>query len=195
MKTVLLNSGGLDSALKAKELKNAGHEVHSLFLEFKGQLGLDKIRAAAEETATNYCDSHYTVYVDFGYTPNHYEDSNGFMMYDDVDNNLWTKSDGNPPHLWSGPPNQSSVMISLAVSYAKAIGADSVAHGYWGSITPESSAAYKEAMLTNPAATFRTKPDILIAEPYAISKEETKTELESFKGEFDYVSESTPGEI
>jgi 7-cyano-7-deazaguanine synthase in queuosine biosynthesis len=195
VKVVLLNSGGLDSALKAKELKNAGHEVHSLFLEFAGQLGLDKIKVAAQTTADNYCDSHYIIKVDFGYTPNHYEDSNGFMMYDDYAANpksLWTKSDGNPPHLWSGPPNQSSVMISLAVSYAKSIGADSVTHGYRGSITPEASLKYKEAMLANDSFP-RTKPEILVNDT-TLTKEEQTVELESVKGEFDYVTKSTPEE-
>jgi 7-cyano-7-deazaguanine synthase in queuosine biosynthesis len=196
VKVVLLNSGGLDSALKAKELKNAGHEVHSLFLEFKGQLGIDEIRVAAQKTADNYCDSHHTVYVDFGYTPNHYEDSNGFMMYDDYAANpksLWVKSDGNPPHLWSGPPNQSSVMISLAVSYAKSIGADGVAHGYWGSITPDAALKYKEALEASISVYHQNKPTILFND-LTITKEEKQTDLESTKGEFDYVAESTPEE-
>lgn len=196
MKVVILNSGGLDSALEAKRLKNEGHEVHSLFLEFAGQIGLNEIKAAAQETANRYCNSHHIFKIDLGYCPNHYEDINGFLMYDDylADNTLrWLKSDGNIPHLWSGPPNQSSLMISLAISYAKAIQADAVSHGYYGSITEEAALAYEQAMMANNSYP-RLKPNVLVNDPFN-NKIDKLFQLQEYEGEFDYVSQSTPGEL
>ena len=195
MKTVLLNSGGLDSALKAKELKNEGHEVHSLFLEFKGQLGLDKIRAAAEETAKNYCDSHHTVYVDLGYTPNLYQDSTTFLMYDDAKGvptrtNLLTGETEDVP-LQSGPPNLSSVCLSLAVSYAARIGADKVYSGFAYSQLYAAVLPYEQAYMANEGVGKYHR--ISIDAPTEMENKEAKLEeLKTSETEFDYTSKSVP---
>lgn len=54
MKILLLNSGGLDSALVAYKLKKDGHEVGSLHIKYSNMAD----RPEAEETAKRYCTEH-----------------------------------------------------------------------------------------------------------------------------------------
>jgi 7-cyano-7-deazaguanine synthase in queuosine biosynthesis len=80
---VLANSGGLDSALLAASLDSSGHTVHSIFID-AGVLNSAVSAIAAEETASRFCDSHYTVKVDFGYTPNYWKIDGSVYPYDVV---------------------------------------------------------------------------------------------------------------
>ena len=178
MKIVLLNSGGLDSAYKAKTLKEAGHEIYSLFVEIKDRPELEADKISAEETAKRYCDSHHIIYLDFGYSPAHWLDDQGFKMYDG------TKSD-RPLH--EGPPNMSSVFLSLGVSYAMAIGADMVSSGLHAEQLKDAALNYESAMNANhsPYGKLYPKPKIDTNDEYT-SKSEFL--LAKDDKEFDYIA-------
>jgi 7-cyano-7-deazaguanine synthase in queuosine biosynthesis len=67
---LLLNSGGLDSAMLAKKLQTDGFDVHSLYIDFV----LEDSRPtslAAEETAKRYCVDHKVVTLDLGISTDH----------------------------------------------------------------------------------------------------------------------------
>jgi len=66
---VLLNSGGLDSAMLAKKLNDDGHVIRSLFVN-SHQLNSVATGVAAAETATRFCDSHVVFDYDLGQTSN-----------------------------------------------------------------------------------------------------------------------------
>lgn len=213
-KVILLNSGGLDSALKAKELFTAmepvepteeggpteqrAYEIYSLFIEVKGQLGLDKIRVAVEETAVNYCDHHKVIYLDFGYTPNEYKDANTHVMYDDAKGvpptrtNLMTGEIEEVP-LWSGPPNLSSVMLSIAMSYGAAIKADAIYSGLLADQAKDAAVGYKSAFHAIHAAwqKYGKWPEIIVDEVYT-DKYAKMEDLSDEPEEFVYVTKSVP---
>lgn len=84
MKKILVaNSGGLDSALICRKLQADGYEVHSLFINSKS-LGWENAMVSAKTTADNFCASHKVISIDWGYTPNNYENADSFIMYDDA---------------------------------------------------------------------------------------------------------------
>lgn len=55
---VLLNSGGIDSRVTAKLLKDEGYTLHSLFIDFNKQIS-NKSNKSAKETADLYCVDHF----------------------------------------------------------------------------------------------------------------------------------------
>lgn len=65
MRVLLLNSGGLDSAMIAKYLHGQGVEVWSLYVDTGAE---NRIQAmiAAQETADRYCANHFVATVDLG---------------------------------------------------------------------------------------------------------------------------------
>ena len=70
---LLLNSGGLDSAIMARGLKTQlGHTVHSLHID-TDLIAAPQNKVAAATTASNWCDSHTIVPVKWGNTPNFFE--------------------------------------------------------------------------------------------------------------------------
>ena len=62
MKTILLNSGGLDSLACAMLLNQAGHEVHSLYVDL-GYPNDSVARVASALVASTYCADHEVVTV------------------------------------------------------------------------------------------------------------------------------------
>lgn len=54
---VLLNSGGLDSLITAKTMKDLGWELHSLYIDL-GQLNGNTAKQSAKRIADKYCVSH-----------------------------------------------------------------------------------------------------------------------------------------
>jgi len=83
MKYLVANSGGLDSALMCRKLQEDGHEVHSVFFN-SHSLGYEEQMVAAAETANRFCNSHKVIEINWGYTPNHYENTDNFLMYDEA---------------------------------------------------------------------------------------------------------------
>lgn len=65
MKVMLLNSGGLDSAIVAKWLNGQDVEVHSVHIDTFADNRIPTL-ASAQETADRYCNEHTVVTVDFG---------------------------------------------------------------------------------------------------------------------------------
>jgi 7-cyano-7-deazaguanine synthase in queuosine biosynthesis len=63
MKTVMLNSGGLDSLALAVMLSKQGHEVHSLYVD-TGSKNREQAMAAASKIAAAHCADHYVIAVD-----------------------------------------------------------------------------------------------------------------------------------
>jgi 7-cyano-7-deazaguanine synthase in queuosine biosynthesis len=211
-RVVLLNSGGLDSALKAKELyvavepveavvkggatEQRAYEIYSLFVHINNQVGVDKKSYAAAETAARYCDSHHVVTLDFGYSPNYYEDFETFVMYDDTETaptriNKETLEEEFMP-LFDGPPNLSSVYLSIAVSYAKRIGADEVHSGLRNGQLRDAASHYSEAMKANHSVWNNfPKADVAVTDEF-YSKEEAETALRDYESEFEYVDLTMP---
>ena len=58
MDAVLLNSGGLDTLATAKILHQAGHTLHSLYVDV-GQVNRIPTLASAKKIADLYCESHH----------------------------------------------------------------------------------------------------------------------------------------
>lgn len=144
-KAVILNSGGLDSALVAKYAsQNLGHELHSLFIQ-TGLINDTQTMAAATTTASNYCQSHKIISIDLGRCPNHWEsrvarenmDASSLLFYttDPPVRYYDTVSDPTATYLqrpWNefrGLPNQAMMIYSIGASYAKIIGATVVISG------------------------------------------------------------------
>ena len=146
-KVALLNSGGLDSAMVAKWLKQEGHEVHSFHIE-TDCVNAAQQKVAAAQTAANYCASHFVFPFKFGMIPNHWEPR--FLPADraewDAASLAFYPSD--PPVRYVGEfadpmavyaerpwqefrafPNQAMTFYGLGVTFAKIIGATEVYSG------------------------------------------------------------------
>ena len=59
---LLLNSGGLDTLVTAKELIDQGWELHSLYI-YLGQLNNESAKISAKEIADKYCVAHEEIEV------------------------------------------------------------------------------------------------------------------------------------
>lgn len=112
-RVVLLNSGGLDSALLGKMLYDEGKEIYSLWINTK-TISEEPVRIAVEETARRYCVSHREIVVDFGQHSNFFEDINSVEMYD----NNPTRTD----KLWICP-NHPLLNNTIGTAYGKTINA------------------------------------------------------------------------
>lgn len=112
-RAVLLNSGGLDSALLAKKLKDDGFEVFSLWVNTHA-IYEKQARKAAEETARKFCVSHREIVIDLGQHSNFFEDATGIAMYDEAPNRT--------DKLWLCPVSP-LLMCTLGIVYAKTLGA------------------------------------------------------------------------
>lgn len=132
---VLMNSGGLDSALVAKWLKDKrGHSVHSVYIK-TGQVNEVVTEVAAQTTADRHCVSHRVITLDLGQTPNHWEVrgdvSAPVEMYDAL--TPAQRADYKANRAWQDfrqVPNQAMLNISIAVAYAKTLGIDDVYSGH-----------------------------------------------------------------
>lgn len=80
---LLLNSGGLDSAMMIAKYAADGVNLHSVFLNTR-QLNEAGIKAAAQETANRYCQTHKELVFDLGQTSDFWYDTNTgqFTMHD-----------------------------------------------------------------------------------------------------------------
>jgi 7-cyano-7-deazaguanine synthase in queuosine biosynthesis len=187
MKILLANSGGLDSAIIARKLQEDGYEVHSLYVNSKG-LGWEEAMASAQRTADEFCASHKVITIDWGYTPNNYEDIDFFMMYDEA------VSQGITPtqRLWSGPPNMGMVIMSIAVSYAKTLGINECCGGFAGTRSQEMYDIYNSAQLANNNPRWRP----VYHAPYgSMSTDEALAFTGYAREDFDWVSRSVPEEL
>jgi len=183
-KILVANSGGLDSAIICRKLQEDGYEVHSLFVNSKC-LGWEESIVAAQETANRFCASHKVIDIDWGYTPNNYEDANFFMMYDDA------VAQGVTPtqKLWSGPPNMGMVIMSITVSYAKVLGISECAGGFAGTRSQEMYDIYNSAQSAN--NNLRWRP--IYHAPYGSMDTDAALELTGYSREdFPWVTKSTP---
>lgn len=138
---VLLNSGGLDSALLAKKLHADGHSVRSLYLRL-GALNDGATEVAAQETADRFCVSHHVIDVGYGQTSNAlWDDAAGeLVMWDDATQEQ--KDDSR--FALSQYPVLAMVTTSLGVGYATTIGAPLVYSGMSNELTADSLAAFDE---------------------------------------------------
>ena len=145
-KVLLLNSGGLDSAILAKVLSGPlSHEVHSLFIA-TDLINNTQTEAAAQQTATNYCASHKVVPIRYGMIPNHWESRKPreemdaehlafytidppIVMYEDVPDPQATYA-ALPWNEFRSFSNTAMIMASVGVSYAKNIGIFQVFAGH-----------------------------------------------------------------
>lgn len=185
MKILLANSGGLDSAIMARKLNEDGHEVHSLYVN-SHSLGYEESMIAAQETANRFCASHKVIDIDWGYTPNHYEDADTFVMYDDA------VGMENLPRLWSGPPNMGMVIMSITVSYAKTLGINECCGGFAGTRSAEMYDIYNSAQLANLNPRWRP----IYHAPYgAMGTDEALAFTGYSREDFPWVSKSVPEEV
>lgn len=186
MKKILVaNSGGLDSAMICRKLKEDGYEVHSLFINNFG-LGWELAIAAAQETANRYCTSHKVIPIDWGYTPNQYEDADTFIMYDDaVAQNL---DPATLPRLWS-LPNMGMIIMSIAVGYAKTLGCNECCGGFAGHRSPEMYDIYNSAQSANLYQRWRP---VYIAPYGSMSTEEALAFTGYSREDFPWVVKSVP---
>jgi 7-cyano-7-deazaguanine synthase in queuosine biosynthesis len=118
---VLLNSGGLDSAMLAAKLQRDGFEVHSLYVDTR-QVNTIAAQAAAAETARRYCASHRVILVDYGVTSAFWETEAGVTLYADA----LDKSDVS----MSIGGNHLALNASVGVAYAPYVDALEV-YGAW----------------------------------------------------------------
>lgn len=187
---VLLNSGGLDSTLMAKRLFDDGRRVHSLHIN-SGALRNAEAEVAALETANRFCVDHHVIRVNFGYTPNHYEDQTMNIMYDDAQSQIaeGTLDPSTLPMLWTGPPNMGMLYYSLGVSYAKAIDVAEVCFGF-STHRPQSFLnAYNTAYSEN--SYIRWRP--LVIEPYGrTTKNEALAFFEATEADFPWTMVQLP---
>jgi 7-cyano-7-deazaguanine synthase in queuosine biosynthesis len=188
-KILLANSGGLDSAIIARKLHEDGYEVHSLYVN-SHCLGWEQAMLSAQETADRYCVSHKVIDIDWGYTPNHYEDVDTFVMYDQaVAQNL---DPATLPRLWSGPPNMGMVIMSIAVSYAKTLGINECCGGFAGTRSQEMYDIYNSAQLANTNPRWRP----VYHAPYgAMDTEEALAMTGYTREDFPWVSKSVIEEV
>ena len=138
---VLLNSGGLDSALLAKLLHGDGHTVHSLHLAL-GALNDASTLAAAQVTADRYCVSHHVIDVGYGQTSNALWDSAAgvLVMHDDATQ----EQKDDPRFALSQYPVLAMVTTALGVGYATTLGVPVVYTGMSNELTEVSLAAFDE---------------------------------------------------
>lgn len=130
-KVVLLNSGGLDSALVAKWLVEvAGHEVHSLFIDTR-QVNRVPTSNAAKITAQKFCNSHKEIMIDFGQISNYWEnfEEGTVEMYQTIENPQ-EEYYSRPFQQFHVCPNLSMLFSSIGVAYAKTIGCGEVYSGH-----------------------------------------------------------------
>jgi len=178
-KVVLLNSGGLDSALLAKKLFDEGFEVHSLWVNTKA-IYEEQARLAAQTTANKFCVSHREITVDFGQHSNFFETSDEVIMYDEDPARI--------DKLWLCPQIP-LLSATLGVIYTKTIGACGCYVGFKNRIDEFKIDTFNKAMtLTNP--TFYHPP--LIAPFYSNETyQESITLLEVIPEDFSYTHSCT----
>lgn len=184
-KILVTNSGGLDSAMICRKLKEDGYEVHSVYFNSYG-LGYEAQMAAAQKTADEFCASHKVINIDWGYTPNNYEDADTFIMYDDA------VAQGITPTqtLWSGPANMGMIFMAMSVSYAKTIGINEVCGGFAGLRSPDMYAIYNQSAEANLSTRWRPK---YIA-PYGTMNTDEALAFTGYNREdFPWVVKSVPG--
>ena len=139
MEVVLLNSGGLDSALLAHKLHADGHTVHSLHL-LLGSLHQESARVAAQETAERYCASHFVMDVGYGQSSNYLwnKATGDFIMWD-----VATDAQKADQRFIVGQyPAQTPLVLSLAVGYATTLMVATVYTGQGGEMTAGTIAAF-----------------------------------------------------
>ena len=102
MKYVFLNSGGLDSLAVAILLKNAGHELYSIFINL-GADNSETSSVAAQKIADMYCTSHKVITVD------------GLKGIDETSKSI---------------PNAIYIYHFIASSYANLMGIDAITGGH-----------------------------------------------------------------
>lgn len=132
-KVVLLNSGGVDSALVGAWLTtNQGHEVHSLYVDSL-QVNRTATMAAAATTASKWCASHYVATLDFGLSTNYWETIGEPL----VEMHALLTPEQQADYKATRPfqdfhvlPNANMVCTSLGVAYAKGIVATDVYSGH-----------------------------------------------------------------
>lgn len=137
---LLMNSGGLDSALLAAyATRNLGHTLHSVYID-SGQVNRIPAMAAAQTTATKFCLDHHVITVDFGQTPNYWEKfyvdpPEPATMYDAAPNATWKQT----PQAKAGErtfqefhttPNWAMLELSVGVAYAKMLNVEIVITGH-----------------------------------------------------------------
>lgn len=141
-KVVLLNSGGLDSALLAKYLKKSGYEVHSLFID-TNQLNRESTMAASQRTAELFCVSHKVIELNLGQHSNLYHTNGEYRMYDDV-------LPGSRPDRPFACPMMSMLFYSIGSAYAQTIYAELVIGGFKGNYKAPMQDAFNELIYMNP---------------------------------------------
>jgi 7-cyano-7-deazaguanine synthase in queuosine biosynthesis len=191
MKKILVaNSGGLDSAMICRKLMEDGYEVYSVYIN-SHSLGWEQSMLSAKKTAEEFCGGrHHVIEVNWGYTPNHYEDENTFIMYDDaVAQDLDTAT---LPFLWSGPANMGMIIMSMAVSYAKTLGINEVCGGFAGRRSPEMYDIYNQSADANLNLRWRPK---YIAPYGSMNTEEALAFTGYSEEEFPWVVKSVPGRV
>lgn len=176
---VIANSGGLDSAIRCRQFRDLGYQVHSLYIDFN-RLGREEEMIAAKKTADEFCVSHHTIKVDLGYSPAHYESADSFVMQDDV-------VDGQElSRYYAGPPNMPMIVMALTVSYAKSIGVNECSGGYNAHLPQELFDIYNTAQNLN--LSLKLRPQMVA--PDTMSREELLTSLDYKAEDFNWVYDS-----
>jgi 7-cyano-7-deazaguanine synthase in queuosine biosynthesis len=170
---VLLNSGGLDSALVAKALKRLGHEVHSLHID-AGSINHLQTRAAAQTTADKYCASHHVMTLDFGHTPNSWVvpavpvppvgmTPGDYVMWDDVADPA-AKYASEPTWHFKSLPSTDILMFALGTAYAKMLYINQVYTGHRVNIDEQYLLAFDNIVEMNRHRSDRPKLKMPLAD-------------------------------
>lgn len=149
-KVVLLNSGGLDSAMVAKYLYSKGYEVHSLFID-SNQINREATLKASQTTADRYCVSHKIISIDFGQCSNIYEENGVYKMYDELTE---LEKNDNSIRLY-GCPALGLTFTSIATAYAKMIHAQEVFAGFKGHYNYNMQERFNDLSDSNSTAFYR----------------------------------------
>lgn len=127
-KVVILNSGGIDSRALAKVINKEENEIHSLYIHMPKVPSAEKQKKAAQETADMFCDSHYVVTYQSDFT-GLYFDNRTKTYIKPIDINEEDKEYFEKLRL-TPTPYAKNILFSMALSYARAIGAKVVVGGH-----------------------------------------------------------------
>jgi 7-cyano-7-deazaguanine synthase in queuosine biosynthesis len=149
-KIVLLNSGGLDSAMIAKYLQSQEHEVHSLFIDSK-QINREATMLAAQETADRYCNSHKILEFDLGMHSNIYDRTESIAMYD----NLTEEERRQRSDRVGACPALGLLFTSMGTAYAISIMADVTIGGFKGNFNTNMTQRFNDLVNSNTVVFYK----------------------------------------
>jgi 7-cyano-7-deazaguanine synthase in queuosine biosynthesis len=150
-KVLVLNSGGLDSAIMCKKLHDEGFDVVSLYVD-TNTISRTQTMAAAQETADRYCSEHIVQPISYGEHSDYLCKGAEHWTYDEaVANGKWQEYlDAQGVGFIFGPIcSHTWSYLSQVVYHAFKRGITEVAIGYDKATYPETDRAKLETINPN----------------------------------------------